>query len=92
MVVTYFPGRGTVFEEAYNEGRAEGEAKGRAKGKAAGVLRVLEVRGIEVSEAERERITRCEDLTRLDDWLDRAGTVGRAEELFADEPEEDGAG
>jgi hypothetical protein len=52
---------------------------------------VLEVRGLVVSEAVRERITACTDLDRLDDWLDRAGTVARAEELFGEEPEASGS-
>ncbi|CAL9478231.1 hypothetical protein SUDANB70_02982 [Streptomyces sp. enrichment culture] len=77
-VVTHFPGHGTLFEEKYLEGRAEGEAKG--------ILRVLEVRGIPVSEDVRQRITDCTDLAVLGDWLDRSGTVGRAEDLF-DDPE-----
>jgi hypothetical protein len=47
-----------------------------------GILRVLEVRGIPVSEADRERIASCTDLARLDDWLDRAGTVTDVAELF----------
>ncbi|MEU1177145.1 hypothetical protein ABZ464_05775 [Streptomyces sp. NPDC005820] len=81
MVITYFPGRGTVFEEAYLDGEAKGEAKGRAEG----VLRVLEVRGIPVSDDLRERITACTDLARLDDLLGRAVTVERAQELFGDE-------
>lgn len=78
MVGTYFPGRGTLFEETYLEGKAEGEARGEAKG----VLRVLEVRGIPVSDATRQRILDCTDLALVNDWLDRAGTVERAEELF----------
>ncbi|MEU6348948.1 hypothetical protein ABZ896_06440 [Streptomyces sp. NPDC047072] len=50
--VSYFPGRGTVRETAYREGRAEGEAKG--------VLFVLEARGTWV---ERSRtVERVEDL------------------------------
>jgi hypothetical protein len=85
MVISYFPGRGTVFEEAYYDG----EAKGEAKGKAEGVLRVLEVRGLNVSGDVRARVTDCKDLARLDDWLDRAGTVARAEDLFGEEAEQD---
>ncbi|WP_405617972.1 hypothetical protein [Streptomyces sp. NBC_00076] len=88
MVISYFPGRGTVFEEAYLDGeakgKAEGEAKGKAEGEAKGVLRILELRGLPVSDEVRERITTCTDLARLDDWLDRAGTVGRAEDLFGE--------
>ncbi|WP_306819873.1 hypothetical protein [Streptomyces sp. CA-210063] len=79
MVGTYFPGRGTLFEETYLAGQAQGEAKG--------VLRVLEVRGIPVSMSARERITTCTDLDRLNNWLDRSGTVTHAEELFSEESE-----
>lgn len=81
MVISYFPGRGTVFEEAYYDG----EAKGEAKGKAEGVLRVLEVRGIAVSDEVRERVVTCTDLGRLDEWLGRAVTVERVEDLFLGE-------
>ncbi|NEB11456.1 hypothetical protein G3I32_21865 [Streptomyces coelicoflavus] len=76
--VTHFPGHRTLFEEKYLEGKAEGEARGEAKG----VLRVLEVRGLVITDAVRERIVTCSDLTLLHDWLDRAGTVERAEDLF----------
>ncbi|MGH1555737.1 hypothetical protein ACRAWF_39600 [Streptomyces sp. L7] len=68
----------TSWERAYLEGQAEGAAAGEAKG----VLRVLEVRGLVVSDDVRERVSTCTDLDRLNDWLDRAGTVERAEELF----------
>lgn len=46
VVISYFPGRGTVFEEAYYDGEAKGEAKGMAKA----VLRLLENRGLAVSD------------------------------------------
>lgn len=80
-VVTHFPGHGTLFEEKYLEGKAEGEAKGEAKG----ILRVLEVRGLPLSDDVRQRITTCTDLDRLNDWLDRSGTVERAEDLFTEQ-------
>ncbi|WP_416977686.1 hypothetical protein [Streptomyces sp. T028] len=85
MVITYFPGRGTVFEEAYLDGKAKGMAEGMAEGEAKSVLRVLEGRGLPVSDELRERIVTCTDLDLLDDWLGRVGTVERAEELLADE-------
>ncbi|WP_217167033.1 hypothetical protein [Streptomyces sp. AC512_CC834] len=84
MVISYFPGRGTVFEEAYYDG----EAKGMAKGMAKAVLRVLENRGLAVPDDVRARVSDCTDLAQLDDWLDRAGTVEQAEELFAGMPDE----
>ncbi|MFI7500432.1 hypothetical protein ACIBVL_18400 [Streptomyces sp. NPDC049687] len=87
MVITYFPGRSTVFEEAYLDGEAKGEARGEARGKAEGVLKVLEVRGVPVSDSLRERITACTDLALLDDLLGRAVTAGCAEELFQEDDE-----
>ena len=85
--VTYFPGRGTVRETAYLEGKAEGKAEGEARGEAKGILRVLEVRGLPVSDDVRARITTCTDLDSLNDWLDRAGTVTHAEDLFTEAPQ-----
>ncbi|MEV7285403.1 hypothetical protein AB0O01_12690 [Streptomyces sp. NPDC093252] len=79
--VSYFPGRGTVRERAYLEGKAEGEARGRAKG----ILLALDVRGIAVPDAARERITTCTDLDLMGLWMERSRTVERAEDLFADE-------
>jgi hypothetical protein len=80
--VNYFPGRGTVMERAYLDGKAEGKAEGKARGEAKGILRMLEYRRLPISDEVRERITTCTDLDRLDDWLERAGTVERAEDLF----------
>ncbi|MDC0770455.1 hypothetical protein [Streptomyces sp. HD] len=76
--VSYFPGRGTVRETAYLEGKAEGEARGEAKA----VLAVLEAREVPISDAVRERITTSTDLDRIDGWIRRAVTVTRAEDLF----------
>jgi hypothetical protein len=86
--VSYFPGRGTVRETAYLEGKAEGKAEGEAKG----ILFVLEARGIAVPDSVRECITSCTDLDRMDAWLERSRTVERAEDLFAEDPGLPGAG
>lgn len=78
LMATYtprFPGRGTLIEETF----IEGEARGRA----ADILRILDRRGIEASEAARERITGCTDLETLGTWFDRALTASNAEEIFA---------
>jgi hypothetical protein len=79
--VNYFPGEGTLLEKAYLKGEAKGEARGEAKG----ILAVLEVRGVPVSDDIRERIVTCTDLERVNGWLDRARTVERAEELFTED-------
>ncbi|MFJ4951401.1 hypothetical protein [Streptomyces sp. NPDC088760] len=62
-----------------------GEAKGKAEGKAEDILRVLEVRGIEVADSVRERVMACADLEVLGTWFDRSLTVETAGELFAGE-------
>lgn len=82
--VNYFPGRGHLMERAYLEGQAEGKAEGKAAGEAALILRLLEKRGILVSEDTRERITSCTDLDTLTLWFDRALTVTASEDLFAE--------
>ncbi|MFF6774170.1 hypothetical protein ACFY8W_11450 [Streptomyces sp. NPDC012637] len=85
-VGTYFPGRGTLVEETYLEGKAEGLAEGKAEGKAEAkaesVLAVLAARGIEVSEADARRIAECTDTETLDRWLERAVTVAHTAEIF----------
>ncbi|MGX5214035.1 hypothetical protein ACWKT3_36005 [Streptomyces violaceus] len=77
MVGTYFPGKGTLFEETYLEGKAEGKSEA--------ILRVLEKRGIHLPEDTRDRITSCTDLGTLTLWFDRSLTAGTAEDLFAEE-------
>ncbi|MFT9475240.1 hypothetical protein [Streptomyces sp. 11-1-2] len=67
-------------QRAFAEVRAEGQA---VKG-ANDVLRVLSLRGLEVTPKTRERIEACKDLDLLDTWLDRAVTASRTEDLFAD--------
>ncbi|MFI9648450.1 hypothetical protein ACIHAA_19395 [Streptomyces sp. NPDC052040] len=88
--VSYFPGRGTVRETAYLEGKAEGKVEGRAEGKAEGrvspILRVLEKRKVAVPEEIRERILSCTDLDTLAVWFDRSLTAAKAEDLFVGEP------
>jgi hypothetical protein len=67
-----FPGSGTLIEETRIQGRAED------------ILRILDLRGVEVPEAARERITSCTDLDTLGTWFDRAVTAADTQELFAE--------
>ncbi|KOT38531.1 hypothetical protein ADK41_15540 [Streptomyces caelestis] len=100
LMATYtpnFPGSNTIVEESWLEGRAKGKEEGKAEGKAEGkeegkaegkaedVLHILDVRGIEISDSVRERITGCTDLDVLGTWLDRSLSAERAEELFVEE-------
>jgi len=57
-----------TFTQARKMGRDEGEAAARVRD----VLTVLRVRGIIVSDADRERILAEEDPARLGRWLERA--------------------
>ena len=43
---------------------------------------VLEARGLDVTEAERERITACTDLRQLKKWIRRAVTAEKTSDLF----------
>ncbi|WP_239134751.1 hypothetical protein [Streptomyces sp. SID12488] len=85
--IAYLRGKIENWPPGYAEQWAIGYANGLAKGKAKTILTVLEVRRLPVSDDIRDRVTTCADLARLDDWLDRVGTVERAEDLFAADPE-----
>ncbi len=54
------------------EGRKEGQQQGRIQGRAEDILRILNVRGVHVDEAARQRILTCTDLAVLDRWFDRS--------------------
>ncbi|MCF3104060.1 hypothetical protein IPZ58_21055 [Streptomyces roseoverticillatus] len=77
---TYFPGRGTLIEETYLEGKAEGRVRGCAQM----VLRVLDNRGILMPPATRERIMDCAQMLTLERWMDCALTVSTIDELFVE--------
>lgn len=57
-------------------------AEGRAEGLAESVLRVLDKRGVAVSDEQRARVEGSTDLAQLDVWLDRAVTATEASEVF----------
>ncbi len=82
--VSYFPGRGTLREQAYLEGKAEGKAEAVAMAGHA-VVRLLEQRLAPLPDDARERVASCTDLDTLGRWLDLAFTVGSVEELFAED-------
>ncbi|MFJ2897824.1 hypothetical protein ACIO87_23400 [Streptomyces sp. NPDC087218] len=74
--------RGIVAESFRDEGREEGREEGIAKERSLSVLRMLDRRGVAVSDAVRERIGSCRDLRTLDLWVDRAFTVKTTDELL----------
>lgn len=56
-------------------------SQGEAKGEAKALLTVLEARGIEVPEEFRQRIVDCTDVDQLDNWVRRAATITKIEDL-----------
>lgn len=60
------------------------EAAAEARGTAKAILRVLEARGVSVSQAQKEEISRCSDLARLSRWVVRASLATSAEEVTAE--------
>jgi hypothetical protein len=66
--------------ELKQEFREEGQAEGEAKA----LLAVLAARGLDLTEAERERIRSCTDHERLLAWTVRAATATSTAEVFED--------
>ncbi|WP_055692798.1 hypothetical protein [Streptomyces prasinus] len=66
-----------LSEEIRDEGRAQRAAED--------VLHILKVRGMDIPEAVRERVTDCDDLEILRHWHRRAVTAPTAVEIFEDE-------
>jgi hypothetical protein len=63
---------------------AKGKAEGRAEGIAEAILKVLEVRGVVTSKAQRQEILSCQDPDRLDRWLRRATVAASSDEVTSE--------
>ncbi|MFE9726627.1 hypothetical protein ACFYQ5_24285 [Streptomyces sp. NPDC005794] len=59
--------------------------EGRAEGRAEDILRLLELRGVVISDKAREKISGCDDLQVLGEWFSRAVTAATAEDVFTSE-------
>jgi hypothetical protein len=70
----------TFVERIHDQGIAEGEAKGKAEA----VLRLLDARGLALSEEQRKQVKSATDPVQLDLWFDRAITAATAAEVFSD--------
>ena len=66
------------------EGREEGREEGRQEGEAIAVVKLLEGRGVALSDQQRARILECDDSGLVDKWLIRAATAEHADDVFAD--------
>ncbi|HYO71988.1 MAG TPA: Rpn family recombination-promoting nuclease/putative transposase [Archangium sp.] len=59
-------------ERLIERGIRRGLAQGRAEGRAEDVLRILDARGLHVTDEARQRILSCTDISTLDRWFNRA--------------------
>ncbi len=62
--------------------QAESEARGRIKGRVEALLSLLEVRGLSVTETQRQMILDCQDIEQIGTWLQRAAFADSADTLF----------
>jgi hypothetical protein len=74
-----------TWDDARDEGRKQGRKEGRLEEAARAVLTALEVRGIAVPDAARERILNEKNRARLERWLKRAIVAASVAEVI-DEP------
>lgn len=59
-------------------------AEGTAKGEAKFLLKAIELRGIELTEAQSDRVRACTDEQVLETWLKRVFDATTADQIFAD--------
>lgn len=64
----------TIYDEAIDKGKLAGELQM--------LLRLLDKRGLSLTEAQRERVLACTDEGQLQEWFDRALTAGDVGEIF----------
>ena len=74
MTSSTWPVYSPIAKEHFGRGQREGEADA--------ILLVLEARGLEVTDADRERITGSTDLRQLKKWVRRAATAEKTGDLF----------
>ena len=72
--------------EAIGEARGEarGEVRGEVRGEANALVVMLEARGFSVADADRGRITGCDDVTLLRRWITRAVRANALDEVFVE--------
>lgn len=61
---------------------ARRKRESRREGWAESILIVLDARGLDVSDAERERIVTCTSLKQLKIWMRRTVTAAKTSDLF----------
>jgi hypothetical protein len=77
------------FIESYvqigiEQGREQGMEQGAAVAKAQAVLKVMDARGLKLTQEQRGKVTATVGITQLDAWFDRALTADTAAGVFED--------
>jgi hypothetical protein len=72
----------TTYAKLYSPFAKRHFDRGLAEGERDKILITLELRGLEVTDAQRERITGCEDLAQLKKWTATARTATKTDGLF----------
>ncbi|MFT3774669.1 MAG: hypothetical protein QM820_55670 [Minicystis sp.] len=70
------------WEREREMGRDEGRKEGRAEGEARALLTVLRSRGIDVPDADRERIMAEKKPARLERWIEKAATAATLSDVL----------
>ena len=74
----------SFYRSDLRKSATKAEPRARPDAPSGDVLDILEVRGIDVPEAVRERVTACDDPEILRRWHRRAVTAPTAEGIFDD--------
>ena len=82
MTTMQYSWRHPLAQEVREQGREEGREEGRVEAFTETTLRILELRGIPVAAAVRERVESCTDLHQLTARSERAVLAGSADEEF----------
>ncbi|WP_075734308.1 hypothetical protein [Streptomyces acidiscabies] len=72
-----------IREEGREQGRKEGRKEGLVEAGVHGLLFLLDRRGVEIPDSDRDLISSCTNLAALYRWFDRAITATTMDEVFA---------
>jgi flagellar biosynthesis/type III secretory pathway protein FliH len=71
-------------EQGLEQGLERGLERGAANAKAQDLLKVMDARGLRLTQEQRAKVTATAGINQLDLWFDRALTADTAAEVFKD--------
>jgi flagellar biosynthesis/type III secretory pathway protein FliH len=72
------------IEQGREQGIEQGLEQGAANAKAQDILKVMDARGLKLTQEQRAKVTAAAGITQLDLWFDRALTADTVAHVFAD--------